>query len=364
MPAVREIFGEYGPEYLKTFAERIPSHHRKVIRAIVDCRTERMGTMLYRCESCGKVIELFRSCGNRHCPTCQHEKASQWLERRLEQLLPVHHFMITFTVPAAFRDFIRANGRTAYAALFRASSRTLKRLASESTYFGDDLPGFFGVLHTWGRQMQYHPHIHYIVPGGAFSAQDHSWHASPQAFYLPVRIMSKMVKSLFFREMKKTKLLSQIPQELWKQDWNVHSQAVGTGVRSIRYLASYVFRTAISDSRIIEIEQGHVRFRYADTKTGTAKTMRLSAFEFIRRFLQHVLPTGFMKIRYYGFLHPCSSIPLDLAIMLLEAWLGVRPARVQDETEHSSRPFCPDCNGLVRLLFFIPPRAIVNTGFT
>ena len=364
MPSVREIFEECGPAYLKAFARRIPSHHRKVIRAIIDCRTERMGTMLYQCESCGKAIELFRSCGNRHCPTCQHEKASQWLERRLEQLLPVHHFMITFTVPATLRHFIRANGRTAYAALFRASSRTLKHLASEPTYFGGDLPGFFGVLHTWGRQMHYHPHIHYIVPGGAFSAQDHSWHASPQAFYLPVRIMSKMVKSLFFREMKKAKLLSLIPHEIWKQNWNVHCQAVGTGARSIRYLASYVFRTAISDSRIIEIEQGNVRFRYADTKTGTTKTMRLSAFEFMRRFLQHVLPTGFMKIRYYGFLHPCSRIPLDLAIMLLEAWSGVRATRARDETQHGGWPFCPDCNGFIRLQYFIPPRAIVSSGFT
>ena len=272
--------------------------------------------------------------------------------------------MITFTVPAALRDFIRANSRTAYAALFRASSRTLKRLASKSTYCGGDLPGFFGVLHTWGRQMQYHPHIHYLVPGGAFSAQDNSWHSSSHAFYLPVRIMSKMMKSLFFREMKKAKLLSQIPQELWKQDWNVHSQAVGTGARSLRYLASYFFRTTISDSRIIEIEQGHVRFRYADTKTRTGKIMRLSAFEFIRRFLQHVLPTGFMKIRYYGFLHSCSSIPLDLAITLLEAWSGVRVARVQDETQHGSWPFCPDCNGLIRLLYFIPPRSVMSSGFT
>ena len=285
MPGVRDVFAEYGPAYLKSFSKHIPSHHRKVIRAIIDCRTERMGTILYQCESCGKAFELLRSCGNRHCPTCQSEKASQWLDRRLQQLMPVHHFMITFTVPAAFRDFIRANTHTAYAALFRASSGTLKCLASESTYFGGDLPGFFGVLHTWGRQMHYHPHIHYIVPGGAFSTQDYSWHSSPQAFYLPIRIMGKLMKSLFFRKMKKARLLSQIPQELWKQDWNVHSQAVGTGARSIRYLASYVFSTAISDSRIIEIENGHVRFRYSDTKTGVGKTMRLSAFEFIRRFL-------------------------------------------------------------------------------
>ena len=177
--------------------------------------------------------------------------------------------------------------------------------------------------------------------------------------------MSKVVKSLFFKAMKKANLLHLIPGDAWKQDWNVNSRAAGNGVRSVRYLSAYVFRTAISDSRILKIEQDQVYFRYTDTKSGTGKIMHISAFEFIRRFLQHVLPTGFMKIRYYGFLHPSSNIPLDLAITLLEAWSGLRLKNVQVDTVQSSGPFCPDCSGPVRLLYLIPPRAIVNTsGFT
>ena len=150
--------------------------------------------------------------------------------RRLDQLLPVNHFMITFTVPAAFRDFLRSHKLFACTTLCMASSQTLKRLGSESTYFEGNTPGFFGVLHTWGRQMQFHPHIHYIRPGGAFSSKDHSWHPSSQEFYLPDRIMSKIVKSLFFKAMNRANLLHLIPFDAWKQDWNVNSRAAANGV--------------------------------------------------------------------------------------------------------------------------------------
>ena len=179
---VRDIFSLYGPSYLDTFGERIPAHHRKVMQAIVHCRTPYLGTIVCQCEGCGKTYEIYRSCGNRHCPTCQGDKAKEWLANRLDQLLPVPHFMITFTVPAVFRQFFRSNQRFAYSAFFEATSATMRKLASEQTYFPGNIPGFFGVLHTWGRDMNYHPHIHYIVPGGAFDSNDHSWHSSNKGF--------------------------------------------------------------------------------------------------------------------------------------------------------------------------------------
>jgi hypothetical protein len=361
MASVRDLFTAYGQAYLNAFGDRVPANHRKVIQAIVHCRTPSLGSILCCCEGCGKSFEIYRSCGNRHCPTCQGEKAQKWLKNRLDRLLPVNHFMITFTVPAVFRGFFRSHQRIGYAALFEASSQTLKRLGSESTYFEGDIPGFFGVLHTWGRQMQYHPHIHYIVPGGAFSSKDHGWHTSSEAFYLPVRIMSKIVKSIFFKQIKKARLLHLFPADAWKQDWNVNSQVVGNGVRSVRYLASYVFRTAISDSRILNIEQDHVLFRYTDTKSGTGKIMRLPAFEFIRRFLQHVLPNGFIKIRYYGFLHPSSQIPLQTAVALLEAVYGIR-AVIHEKKPLG--PYCPECHGVLRFLYFIAPERLLTAGFT
>ena len=361
---VRDIFLTYGQAYLDAFGRRMPTNHEKVMRAIIQCRTEALGTIVCACEDCANTYRIFRSCGNRHCPTCQGEKAINWFNIRMDQLMPVHHFMITCTVPAQFRNFFRSHQRFAYSGLFQATSKTITSLAAEPTYFSGDTPGFFGVLHTWGRQMQYHPHIHYLVPGGAFCSSDHSWHSSHEAFYLPVRIMSAKIKSRFFKLMKRADLLHLVPSDAWKKNWNVNSQSVGSGARSIRYLSSYVFRTAISSHRLITMENERVLFRYTDTKSGLNKTMGLSPFEFIRRFLQHVLPTGFMKIRYYGFMHPSTTIPVKLAVTLLEALFAVRPQK-RTSNEPSTIPCCERCNGIIRFVRFIrPSHTLPAGGFT
>jgi hypothetical protein len=201
------------------------------------------------------------------------------------------------------------------------------------------------------------------VPGGAFNSQDLSWNTSQKAFYLPIRILSKLVKHRIYNALKKENLLHLLPYKAWDQDWNVNSQPVGTGERSIRYLASYVFRTAISDKRIIGMQAGQVLFRYTDTKTGKKKTMKLKPFEFIRRFLHHVLPTGFMKIRYFGFMHPSSSIPLKTAVVLLEAFYGI-PSVSESKKKLPHIPRCTDCQAIVKYLYFIPPDRSLSSGFT
>ena len=358
---VRDVFLTHAKGYLEAFGHRMPGDHKKVIRAIIQCRTPELGTIVCACEECANTYRIFRSCGNRHCPTCQGEKAINWFNTRMDQLMPVHHFMITCTVPAEFRDFFRAHQRFAYSALFQATSKTITSLAAEPTYFSGDTPGFFGVLHTWGRQLHYHPHIHYVVPGGAFCSSDHCWHSSHEAFYLPVRIMSAKIKSRFFKLMQKADLLHLIPSHAWQKAWNVNSKAVGNGARSLRYLSAYVFRTAISNHRFITMENERVLFRYTDTKSGTNKNMSLPAFEFIRRFLQHVLPTGFMKIRYYGFMHPSTKIPVKLAAALLEALLAVPPPK-KASTEISGVPCCERCNGNIRFVRFIKPSDTLPVG--
>ena len=215
---VRDVFLTHGRAYLNAFGHRMPANHKKVIQAIIQCRTPDLGTIVCACEDCANTYRIFRSCGNRHCPTCQGEKAINWFNARIDRMLPVHHFMITCTVPAEFRDFFRSHQRFAYSALFQATSKAMTTLAAEPTYFAGDTPGFFGVLHTWGRQMQYHPHIHYVVPGGAFSSSDHSWHSCPDAFYLPVRVMSAKIKSHFFKLMQKADLLHFAPADAWKKN--------------------------------------------------------------------------------------------------------------------------------------------------
>jgi len=277
-----------------------------------------------------------------------------------ERQLPGHHFMITFTVPQQLRPFIRSHQRVCYAALFKASSDTIKKLAADEKYIGGDLPGFLGVLHTWGRQLVYHPHIHYVVPGGALSKKDDSWHPSRIDFFLPVKAMSKIFKAKFRHEMTKSNLDSDIPEEVWDQDWVVNSRAVGTSAHSVKYLAPYVFKVAISNSRIIKVEDHKVFFRYKKPQSNRWRTMALDVIEFMRRFLQHVLPTGFMKVRYYGFLSPGASVPLEKIEALIELSLGFQASKPEMELEPFDPPKCNLCGGRLKYVISIPPFELIR----
>jgi cation transport regulator ChaB/predicted RNA-binding Zn-ribbon protein involved in translation (DUF1610 family) len=349
MTTINDIFRMFGPEYLLRFSTYMPANHKKIIRAITDCRTENYGTNVYECEKCGKYHILFRSCGNRHCPACQGFKSHQWVEKQLEKQLPGHHFMITFTVPEQIRHFIRSHQRKTYTALFNAASSAMKKLAKDEKYIGGDLPGFFGILHTWGRQLQYHPHIHFIVTGGAISKATGFWHTSRIDFYLPVRALSKIFKAKFKEQMDKAHLLASIPNEAWAINWNVNCQAVGSSEHSIKYLSRYVFKVAMSNSRIVKLEDRKVFFKYQKQKSQRWRTAQLDVMEFIRRFLQHVLPTGFMKIRYYGFMHPGCSVDLNEISARIQMAYGFEINTSKPETEPPAPFLCPDCGG--NLLF-------------
>lgn len=355
MGQIGEIFRAHGPEYIQRFGDAMPSEHRKVIEAIVKCRTGSCGVVVYECEGCGRPHTVFRSCGNRHCPTCQNHKTREWLGKQMKRQLPGHHFMITFTVPEQLRRFIRSNQRICYAAMFKASSQTLKKLAADERYIGGDLSGFFGVLHTWGRQLQYHPHIHYIAPGGAISMEDGKWHSSRVDFYLPVRAMSKIFKAKFRDEMKQAGVFADIPPDVWKLAWNVNCQAVGGSGRSVKYLAPYVFKVAVSDNRIVRVDGRRVFVRHKKTGSERWRTMELDVMEFMRRFLQHVLPTGFMKVRYYGFLSPSSSIPFEETRAIVESHIGLEIVVVEPEEVSLPPIVCPHCGGALKYFYSVLP---------
>jgi len=359
---INEILKEYAPEYIERFGDLMPFEHRKVIDAIINCRTQYCGTMIWQCERCGQTHVVYRSCGNRHCPHCQHHKGHQWLIKQIEQQLPGHHFMITFTVPQQIRQFIRSHQRACYAALFKASSESIKKLAADEHSVGGDLPGFFGVLHTWGRQLAYHPHIHYVVPGGALSKKDNRWHPSRIDFYLPVKALSKIFKAKFRDEMRKSNLDSDIPEEVWNQEWVVNSQAVGTGAHSIAYLAPYVFKVAISNSRILKGEDRKVFFTYQKPHSNRWRIMALDVMEFIRRFLQHVLPTGFMKVRSYGFLGSGSSVPLEKISALIELSFGFAITKHNITIKPFHPPLCTQCGGRLTCVFSIPRFKLIRSG--
>jgi hypothetical protein len=359
MESLNDIFRTFGPEYLERFGGEMPKEHRKAMGAILKCRTEEAGIALYECEDCGHAHIMYRSCGNRHCPTCQHHKTRMWLETQLNRQLPGHHFMLTFTVPESLRRFIRAHQRLAYAALFKASAEAIKKLAADDKHIGGDLPGFFGVLHTWGRTLEYHPHIHYIAPGGALSSKDGLWHPSRVDFYLPVRALSKIFRAKFRDEMKAAGIEGEIPLEVWEIEWNVNCQAVGESAASLKYLAPYVFKVAIANSRILKIENRTVTFRYQKPKSSRWRTMALEVMEFIRRFLQHVLPTGFMKVRYFGFINPNCKVGLDTISALIELSYGFKLPELEADVLEPWQPMmCPHCGGALKL------RAIVLANGT
>ena len=362
MNTIQQIFTQYAPEYIHRFGNAMPNEHRKVIQAIIDCRTQSCGMAIYRCDNCHSAHSVFRSCGNRHCPVCQNHKTRMWLDWQIKRQLPGHHFMITFTVPEQLRRLIRSHQRICYAALFKASADTLKKLSGDPKYVGGDLAGFFGVLHTWGRQLQYHPHIHYIVPGGAISRKENRWHCAHIDFYLPVRAMSKIFKARFRDEMKKTELSSSIPAKVWTIDWNVNCQPVGSSRHSVRYLAPYVFKVAISNSRILKVEDRKVFFKYNAPHSNRRRGMALNVMEFLRRFLQHTLPTGFMKVRYYGFLNPASSIPLSKIRTLIELAYGFQITFREPTLVPDPPPTCPHCGGKLKYLYSVLPFMLPPAG--
>ena len=360
-PSIGEIFRNYGPAYLKKFASSMHSDQIKAMVAIMRCRTPDSGSVVYRCQQCDKFHHVLKSCGNRHCPICQGGKAQAWLQSQLEQLLPCAYFMLTFTIPAEFRMFMRSNPRACYKALFEAAKETLFALAKDPKYIGSPNIGATGVLHTWGRDLNYHPHLHFIVPGGAIGLDGKSWLSSRVDFLFPVRAASILFRAKYMAIMDRLGLSRGIAAEVWDKAWNVNCKPVGDGRLALRYLAPYVFRVAISNKRIVKVEHGTdatgvVTFTYRPSGTSSYKPMRVSAEEFIRRFLQHVLPSGFQKVRHFGFAHPRAKTNWEWLSMLITVTLNLVYVLTVAAKPIATKPTmkCPECGGELTCIGFAP----------
>jgi hypothetical protein len=363
MTTLRDIFKAFAPEYLKCYPH-LPTSHRKVLSAIQQCRSGHYGHSLYACPTCGGQHRVNHSCGNRHCPQCQQHKTQQWLAHHLDKQLPGPHFLMTFTVPEVLRPFLRSHQRPAYDAMFTASSLALKRLATDERFIGTDLPGFTGVLHTWGRQLQYHPHIHYIVPGGGLSKDRTTWRPSRANFFVPVKALSPIYRALFKEEMRHAGLLEHINPQVWTIPWNVHSQANHHGHSALTYLAPYVFKVAISNHRLVSLHDRTVTFTYRKVGSARLRTTQLDVMEFLRRFLQHVLPEGFVKVRHFGMLHASCAVPLATIRRLIGQ---SHPGEGQPQPRQPPPPRvarCPTCSAPLRLVMRVwtSPRALVDTS--
>lgn len=362
MVELAEIFRQYGPAYRAKFDDQLLPSHRQVMWAIEHCRTEALGGHVYQCPDCDTRVYQYHSCRNRHCPKCQNENAQHWLEQQCDLLLPVPYFMLTFTLPAPLRPVARSHQVLLYDLLFRTSASATQQLATDPRFIGGQL-GLVGVLHTWGRTLTYHPHIHYLIPAGGLADEDQTWRPARDDFLVPVKALSGIFRARFRDALRSSEFFDSVPTSVWEHDWVVHCQAVGSGETAFKYLAPYIFRVAISNSRLLKVENDHVTFRYRASDSGQSKLCTLTVEEFIHRFLQHVLPKGFVKVRYYGFLSvahraqlatlrqqlaPSVTAPWSTA----ESWLTDNPTPGIESGTTPAAPLALDGPSLVPL---VPP---------
>jgi hypothetical protein len=363
MTTLRALFPAFGPAYLER-SPQLPLAHRLVISAIQQCQSGHSGHSLSQCPHCGGHHRVQPAWGNRHWPQCQQQKTHQWLQPPLDKQLPGAHVLLTFTVPETLSAFIRSPQRLAYHALFQASATARKRLAHDERFIGTALPGFTGVLHPWGRQLPYHPHSHSIVPGGGLSADRSAWWPSRATFFGPGKALAPLSRAIFKANMHHAGLLEPIAPQGWTIPWHGHSQATHHGHAACTSLAPYVFKVAIANHRLVSLQDRTVTFTYRKVGSVRLRTTHLAVIEFLRRFLQHVLPHGFMKVRHFGLRHAsCASPPATSRLMMGQGPPGEdQPPPRTSPPPHAAR--CPTCGAPLRVVLRVwtSPRAFVDTG--
>lgn len=356
MVEIAEIFRLHGPQYRATFGGQMPHSHLRAMEAIEHCRTEALGGQVYYCENCHDYQYRYHSCKNRHCPTCQNDSANEWLQRQQDMLLPVPHVLVTFTVPDSLRDLARRHQKLFYNILFRASAQALQHLALDPRFVGGKI-GMVGVLHTWTRALHYHPHVHDLVPAGGLASDGRQWLPAREHVLVPVKALSILFRANVRDALRKTPLFDLVSQDLWEKDWVVHGEPVGRGAHALHYLAPDIFRVAISNNRLLTLEDGQVTFPYQDSQTRAIKVCTVTAEAFIRRFLQHVLPDHFVKVRYYGLFSPGNR---DARQKTRQLWGVERRTRHPEGSAPDSPPKepairCPTCASVMQLIETLRP---------
>ena len=378
---VADVFRAAGPAYRLAHAGRLSLDQLKVMSAIETCRTAALGGHVEACTDCGHQRIAYNSCRNRHCPRCQGAAARAWLEAREADLLPVGYFHVVFTLPSEIADIAFHNKALVYDLLFKAASQTMLTIAADPKHLGARI-GITAVLHTWGSAMTHHPHIHMIVPGGGITP-DGGWVSSRPAFLLPVRVLGALFRRLFLTRLLELHDAGRLAffgrmaglsdrrafqrhlAPVRKKRWVVYAKAPFAGPEAVlAYLSRYTHRVAISNSRLLQFDGSEVTFRYKDYRRSGVdrqQVMTMAANEFIRRFLIHILPRGFHRIRHYGLL--ASSARKDCLAQARDL-LEVAPAKedtvvIQEPADH--RPQCPCCGGTMIIIesfaFGCRPRA-------
>jgi hypothetical protein len=311
--------------YQEQFGDLMLPSHRRALQDIAQCMTEAMGGGRYHCHDCDETFWCYHGCRNRSCPKCHGRQISEWLQSRSGEVLPCRYFHIIATVPSELRNLFLRHQATLYGLLMKTAAESVRDLAAKKPFVGAEV-GILAVLHTWTGQLHHHPHVHMLVTGGGVTADGTAWHAAPKRFLVPVKKLSRMIAQRFAAALQKDhpELFEQIPAKLWNQPWCSYSKPYGKGQHAVlNYLARYVFRVALTNRRLMAMDETHVTFQYKDHDTRQWRTVRLEGVQFLRRFLFHVLPKGFHKVRYYGLWHPCKRDRQARARLLLEL---TRPA--------------------------------------
>jgi DNA-directed RNA polymerase subunit RPC12/RpoP len=365
-----DVVRRFKDDYLAQFGHVMMPSQKKALADISACMTAKMGGHQYQCRDCGQPFWVYHGCRNRACPACHGRQIRDWLQARQAELLPCDYYHIVATVPEETRHLFLANQKFMYGLFMTVVAGAVRDLCRDRKYLGAT-PGILMVLHTWTGQMLYHPHVHLLVTGGGVSDDGQSWHQPPGTFLVPVKALSKLIAARFRDALEKDRpdLFNRLPKKTWKQPWCSFSKHYGRSRTAVvDYLARYAFRIAITNARIVAMDHTHVTFKYKQRDTGEWQTCRLTSIEFLRRFLMHVLPTGFHKLRYYGLWH-ASKRHLQQRARLLLAVLDPHqpgePVLIADlakevncpdgDDSHEGRsPICPYCGS--RLLDHLQER--------
>ena len=315
------ILRDYTPAFLDAYGDTTSPEQRRVLRDLVRCRTAELGGHVEQCDGCGHQRNAYNSCRNRHCPKCQATARAEWLDERAAELLATEYFHVVFTLPADLGPVALQNPRLVYGTLLQASAQSLLQLARDPQHLGADI-GFLAVLHTWGQNLHLHPHVHCVVPGGGIALAGDRWLSCRPGFFLPVRPLGRLFRGKFLAMLQRAYergllgfhgqqqhladplAFRELMVSCWQREWVVYAKPPFGGPQQVlKYLARYTHRVAIANQRLVKVEEGQVFFRWKDYAQGNQqKVMALEAVEFIRRFLLHVVPSGFVRIRHYGLL--------------------------------------------------------------
>jgi hypothetical protein len=371
---VADVIGQYGVAFLDRYGSRLSAAQRQALRDLTACRTAALGGHVEHCLDCGHQRIAYNSCRNRHCPKCQALTRARWLDQQAEHLLPVEYYHVVFTLPAELSELALANPRALYDLLLRSAAATLRAVAADPKHLGA-VPGMLLVLHTWGQNLHHHPHVHAVVTGGGLSCDGAGrveaaprWRACRPGFFLPVRVLSRVFRGKFLAGVRSLLAAGSLclPGRLaalaepggraawfaarFLRDWVVYAKRpFGGPAHVLKYLARYTHRVAISNARLVELRDGRVTFRYKDyAEAAPAKTMTLDAVEFLRRFVQHVLPKGFVKIRHYGLLanaQRAARLAVCRRLLLVAGVAAALPGTTDEAVAPAPPRTCAHCGG-------------------